>query len=84
MAEFVRDECESCHAPVIWTVTANAKRMPVDFEPSSTGDVALRPGSPAPIATVLSVTKQFGRTDLRTSHFSSCPDAKSWRKRGRS
>ncbi len=84
MAEFVRDECESCHEPIIWAVTTNAKRMPVDFEPSTGGNVALRPGAPAPIADVLSVTRQFGRTDLRTSHFATCVDAKTWRKRGRS
>lgn len=78
---FVRDECESCHAPVIWAVTANAKRMPVDFEPTEGGNIALRPGGMAPVATVLSVAKQFGRKDLRTSHFATCPDAKLWRRK---
>ncbi len=82
MAEFVRHECESCHAPIIWAVTAaTGRRMPVDFEATPGGNIALRPAPQAPVATVLSVARQFGRTDLRTSHFASCPDSRSWRTR---
>lgn len=82
MAEFIRDQCESCQAPIIWAVTAAARRMPVDYTPADGGNIALRPGPQAPIAAVLSVAAQFGRTDLRTSHFATCPHAALWRKRG--
>ncbi len=84
MSEWTRDECESCHAPIIWAVTTRAKRMPVDFEPSGNGNISLQQVGLAPLAVVLSVAKQFGRKDLRTSHFVTCPDAKAWRSKARS
>lgn len=82
MTTWTRDECQSCQAPIIWCLTTSAKRMPVDYEPSPEGNIALRPGGMGPLAVVLGVAKRFGRTDLRTSHFSSCPQAGQWRKRG--
>jgi len=85
MSDYIRAQCDSCQADIIWTVTASSgARMPVDYEPTPKGNIALRPGPGAPIATVLSVAKQFGRKELRTSHFATCPDAARHRKRGRS
>lgn len=45
-----------------------------------TAPVTARPGM-APLAEVLPVAKQFGRTDLHTSHFVDCPQAPKWRNR---
>lgn len=83
--EFVRDECGSCRAEIIWAVTTRGKDMPVNFEPAPGGNIALdlRPGM-APLARVLTVAQQFGRTNLHLSHFVDCPQAPRWRKRGRS
>lgn len=79
------DTCSSCFQPIIWAVTVNAKNMPVDAEPPlSGGNVALEPrgaGMP-PLAKVLTVTQQFGRANLRTSHFSRCPQGDRWRRKG--
>lgn len=85
MAEFITVPCESCAAPVIWTTTENAKAMPVDADPVAGGNLALTavPGQ-NPLSKVLSVRQQFGRSGLRKSHFATCPDGPSWRKRGRS
>lgn len=83
MSDWIRDECDSCHAPIIWATTTNAKKMPVDYEPSEQGNIALQPGGLGPLAIVLSVAKQFGRKGLRTSHFVTCPDAKTWRSRNK-
>lgn len=84
MAEFVRDECGSCKAPIVWAATSRGKDMPVNADPSPGGNIALdaRPGL-KPLARVLTVTQQFGRTNLRLSHFAVCPQAPRWRKRGR-
>ena len=85
-ADFVRDECGSCRAPIIWAVTTRGKDMPVNADPApSGGNIALdlRPGMD-PLARVLTVTQQFGRTSLYLSHFVDCPQAPRWRKRGRS
>ncbi len=84
MAEFVRDKCGSCQAEIIWAVTTRGKDMPVNADPAPGGNVALdyRPGQD-PLARVLTTTQQFGRNNLRLSHFATCPQAPRWRKRGR-
>lgn len=83
------EPCRSCHAPVIWSITEQAKVMPVDAEPSSAGTLALEwrdrasglPGGAPPLVRVVRPDLRFGRTDLRTSHFATCPQANAWRKR---
>ena len=71
-----------CQAEIVWALTEKAKRMPVDAKPSPRGNIALRDtGGSVPIAAVLSADKAFGRTDLRTSHFATCCDAPSFRRR---
>lgn len=80
------EPCRSCQRPVIWAITAtNLRPMPVDPEPTQGGNVALepRPDGQQPLARVISVAKQFGRRDLRTSHFATCPEAGQWRTRTR-
>ena len=72
-----------CRAEIVWAVTTGAKRMPVDINPSSKGNIVLRDtGGPAPLAVVLAADKAFGRTDLRTTHFVTCPAAPAFRRRG--
>lgn len=82
MADFKVDDCHSCGAKVIWAITTKARSMPVDAEPVKGwgGNVQLeeRPGF-APLARVLNVTQQVGATDLRKSHFVTCPQAAKWR-----
>lgn len=76
----------TCGAAVIWATTDKGGRMPVDPEPLATGgNVDLRDiGRDEPLAVVLSVSKQFGRYWLHTSHFATCPHAARHRRRGRS
>jgi hypothetical protein len=85
MAGFMLEPCGTCYRLIIWAVTTRGKDMPVNPDPVPGGNIALdeRPGV-APLARVLTVTQQFGRTNLRTSHFVDCPQAPKWRKRGRS
>lgn len=85
MSAFEVKACGSCGHPVIWTVTHNGKRMPVDAEPVEGGNVRLRgeadgerviaeyPGKEAP--------SLFGDDRERyVSHFATCPQAQSWRR----
>lgn len=83
MADFTIDECQSCHAKVIWAVTTRARTMPVDAEPVADGNVQLehRGEGVTPLAHVLSIAQRFGKKELRRSHFASCPDAAKWRHR---
>jgi hypothetical protein len=85
------EQCRSCHQPIIWCeVTLTGKRMPVDAEPPLQGGnvvVEHRSAGIIPAARVLTPTQltttAFGRKDLRTSHFTRCPQADRWRTRGR-
>lgn len=82
--EFETEGCRSCCAQVIWCVTDKGKSMPVDAEPSKGATLAVEHRTPPrkPLARVVKPELAFGRTDLRTSHFATCPDAKSWRRKG--
>ena len=80
------EHCSSCYRPIIWAITTTAKAMPVDAEPPTQGgnvDLEHRGATVKPLARVLGVAAQFGRANLRTSHFATCPDAKKWRSKGR-
>lgn len=70
------DHCRSCAAPMIWSVTTNGKRMPVDADPivvnrgfrldeEVEGDTPLARFTAAPHA----------GERLYVSHFSTCPNA---------
>jgi len=80
--------CRSCGAPIQWAITEGGKRMPVDLEPSPIGNIALYSrGEDAPIAIVITETeieawKKSGSRKQRLflSHFTTCPQAKKWRR----
>jgi len=76
------DKCQSCGAPIIWTITAKNKRMPVDAEPDLEGLLVLDEG---PDGTVRSCVSSSLLTSLfqevrYTSHFATCPEAARWRR----
>lgn len=85
MAEFLRDQCDTCNADIVWAISAaKGVRQPIDFEPSATGTVRLteRPGQP-PLATVIrNPADRFGKV-LRLAHHATCPQAAQWRGRRR-
>lgn len=70
-------QCRSCGAPIRWVVIEKSgKRMPVDSEPSITGNIAVS-GERASY-----VTPDANATPMRhLSHFATCPNATSHRKR---
>src|ERR1700742_3888573 len=75
---FVRN-CLSCGQPIVWTRTFSGRTMPVDAEPSDGGTVLveIRQGFVR-----ASIVGQHGSDQpLRQSHFATCPDADTWRKR---
>ncbi len=66
--------CKSCGAPVLWCkVTNSDRRMPVDPEPSSRGNVRVVNG----FATVLGALEVHAADaePLYLSHFVTCPQA---------
>lgn len=83
MDDFRRTTCDSCGKIIIWAVTARARSMPVDAEPTPGGNVQLVSHGPdvPPLARVLTVAQQFGKKGtLRLHHRVTCPHAKEWRR----
>lgn len=77
-------ECRSCHAAIIWVVTENGTRMPLDPEPSSDGMyVKLRvDGNGDKVVHFVKRTEMEANTKmLYTTHFVTCPDADKHRKK---
>jgi hypothetical protein len=86
VAEFVLARCRSCNGAVIWTTNVQTgKRMPVNPTPRLGGNVVLTSGNDGPEARVLPPSEVKARQErgieLHVSHFATCPQAGSWRKR---
>ena len=81
--EYPTEPCRSCGKPVIWAISTRLNPMPVNPEPSADGNIQLEPRGDGrqPIARVLKVADRFGKTGLRTSHFTDCPQSGQWRRR---
>jgi hypothetical protein len=82
----VTARCRSCRAEIIWTTNVESgKAMPVDPTPVPGGNVVLTAGNDGPRAQVLSpaeVRRRYPTSlGLHLSHFATCADAASWRKR---
>jgi hypothetical protein len=85
----VTAHCRSCGAEIIWTTNVvTGKRMPVDPAPVPGANVVLTAGNDGPRARVLSPAEVGRRTPilgwtagLHLSHFATCADTASWRKR---
>ncbi len=78
--------CKSCARPMIWARSAAGHNFPLDAEPTKDGDFALievldvnDPNHP-PLAMYARKKPEAKTLLLRRSHFSTCPDAESWRK----
>lgn len=81
-------ECRSCGAPVRWAITSSGKRMPLDPQPSARGNIVLRPRftGQSPLAEVYrdhtdALAAVEGSGDTYTTHFETCPQAASHRRR---
>lgn len=77
--------CRSCRAPVTWVTLPSGKTMPLDAEPAADGNVALLSAGRAIVLTAgeLSEERQLMppfRRKLYRSHFSTCPQAKQFRR----
>lgn len=80
--------CRSCGAPITWAVTDNGKPIQVDSDPCNDGNVDVCREAGTLRARVLSPRQleelrddEYGTlAELYKAHFSSCPDAKHWRK----
>jgi hypothetical protein len=87
-----RGGCRTCHAAIIWAVTAAGNRMiPLDAVRDGRGNLTpvltdagklARSGTGLMIVRVLSLTEMQSWQGLRfTSHFQTCPHAAAHRRR---
>ena len=60
--------CRSCGAPIIWMVTEQGKKIPVDPDDVDEIDLEYEEGTP------------IFDPSTHISHFATCPDANKWRR----
>lgn len=76
----------SCSAEVVWVRTTNGNLMPLDPKPTDDGNIILFPKTDGPVAYVVGPADLLGEAyaglPRYVSHFASCPDAESFRRRG--
>jgi hypothetical protein len=80
-------ECDACQAFMLWAITPNGGKMPVDYRPSPQGNVLLL--SPSGLGELLAITLskeglELARArglDLRMPHHATCPEAERFRRR---
>lgn len=75
--------CNYCHQPIIWTRTEKDAHMPVDAEPSDSGNVLVRRDAGVTRGIVVGTHNKRAAmrahgVDLRTHHRMSCPRASEW------
>lgn len=86
--------CRSCGAPILWVVTENGKRMPLDAEPTEAGKVIIRMGGrglPADAELAHVETKEETEARLKARepaartafmpHHATCPQGREWRRK---
>lgn len=70
--------CRSCGAEIVWALSGNEKRMPVDAEPTAEGNVALVEVDGDLHARVAAAN--LLEEPRYTSHFATCPNADAHRR----
>lgn len=73
-----RELCSSCGAPIVWGLTAAGERLPLDAEPLDVRGLFMRDRFSG-----RAITLELAYPVHRT-HFATCPNAASHRKRSRS
>lgn len=74
-------DCRSCGAPMRWVETSAGRRMPLDPDPSSAGNVVIEADGKARVLPPVEAARYTG--EKFTSHFATCPDAARFRNGGR-
>jgi hypothetical protein len=69
-----------CGAPIIWCLTASAKKMPIDAGISPEGAWRIEGPEASPVATYVPVGERAAARDLHTTHWATCSSAKAFKK----
>ncbi len=79
--------CKSCQREIIFAITKNGRRMPLDPQPAAEGNILIThgldaSGKPALYAEQVDRATQAAGKALHVSHFSTCNDPKRFRRSG--
>jgi hypothetical protein len=74
-------KCTGCNAPIFWAVTSAGKRIPVDVTPVRGGNIRIFESPTTGVATALYQPKPAPEEESYVSHFATCPEAASFRRR---
>jgi hypothetical protein len=78
----VRCKSDRCAASIVWCETVNGKRMPLDEASSPEGKWRMEDeGCKVPTALYVPADERKNRDDLHESHWGSCVDADTFRKK---
>lgn len=72
--------CRSCGAEIHWVRTVTGATMPIDALPAKDGNVLV--DTETGEATVLGRPEDYAHLVRYKSHFATCPQAKTWRRKG--
>jgi hypothetical protein len=75
----MNDQCRSCRAKIVWCVTENGRRNPIDPEPVLGGNLIVKDRTVTP--PMVKVVKPNPNVKRFVSHFVTCPQSKNWRKK---
>lgn len=75
----VSAKCRSCGAEIVWAQTKQGKKMPVDAAAHPDGTLKVTAERDGTL--VVEVRAPEGTQPRYRPHFSTCPDAESWRQR---
>lgn len=73
--------CRSCDAPIRFVKTLAGKSIPLDAEPSPSGNVTLEEVDGHTVALVHHAGADAILGERYTSHFATCPQGDFWRQR---
>lgn len=75
--------CSTCERPILWALSERGKPIPIDPQPRADGNIVLRAlgGVEDRVAHVLKPDETASAEPRYVSHFATCPQAETHRRR---
>lgn len=77
---FSRATCRSCNARIAWLKTPAGRSMPVDVEPSLSGNIIIE-NAVAIVSPARAIEARAAGRDTYVSHYATCPQANEHRRK---
>ncbi len=73
--------CKSCGASIVWAKAVSGKNVPLDAEPRDDGTIAIDAKGRAMVLVKDMMLDPNWPRERYVSHFATCPNAETWRRR---